>query len=301
MLRLLHSVNGVMRLTASSVQVGTFRNVSQREFGTRLPVLLYHHIGPSCPGTFPQLTISSKTFERQIRWLAHLGYVGIRPSDWLGFLHNGTGLPKKAVLITFDDGYADLTEYAFPVLQRHGFGAGVFIVTGQVGGTNVWDEPKGSAPHQLMTANQIRYWAGHGIEFGAHSRTHVDLTTITPSELNDEVLGSKNDLMNLLGSPVISFAYPYGIINRDAYECVRESFDLAFSPMEDHPFNSLQTDRHLLRRNAIQTGDFLVDVLCHVRWGYKPIQTFRGYLKLRSRLTSTRVFIAKVRGKTCRR
>src|ERR1700730_6891640 len=155
----------VMRLSASPARLET------SDFGTKLPVLLYHHVGPRRPGTFPQLTISSQTFERQVRWLARIGYGRIRPSYWLAWLLDRTGLPEKAVLITFDDGYADLTEYALPVLQHYGFGAGVFIVTGQVGGTNAWDE--GSAPHQLMTGDQIRYWATQGIEFCAHSRTHV--------------------------------------------------------------------------------------------------------------------------------
>lgn len=263
-------------------------------FGTKLPVLLYHYIGPSRPGTFPQLSISSKTFEQQVRWLARLGYRGIRPSDWLAWLRDRTCLPEKAVLITFDDGYADLTEYAFPVLQHYGFGAGVFIVTGEVGGTNTWDEAKGSAPHQLMTGDQIRYWATQGIEYGAHSRTHVDLTTLTPNGLREEVLGSKNDLVKLLGSRVTSFAYPYGIYNRDAYECVCECFDLAFSTIED--FNYPQTDRHLQRRIGVQTGDFLVDILCSVRWGYKPIQMIRARLKLRSRFNSIKKSIAKVIG-----
>jgi peptidoglycan/xylan/chitin deacetylase (PgdA/CDA1 family) len=157
----------------------------------RLPVLLYHHIGPRPPGTFPNLTVSTQEFERQMRWLVHRGYVGIRPSDWLRWLREGTDLPEKAVLITFDDGYADLAEHALPVLRRHGFGAVVFIVTGQVGGTNVWDEAIGSAMHRLMTADQIRYWAAQGIEFGAHSRTHADLTTLTSDKLSDEIVGSK--------------------------------------------------------------------------------------------------------------
>src|SRR5262249_30455200 len=153
-----------------------------------------------------ELTVSPEQFDRQVRWLARWGYVGIRPSDWLRWLNEETGLPEKAVLISFDDGYADLTEHALPVLRRHGFGAVVFIVTGQVGGTNAWDEAQGSATHQLMTVDQIRYWATQGIEFGAHSRTHVDLTTLLPTKLRDEILGSRNDLMKLLGSRVISFA-----------------------------------------------------------------------------------------------
>jgi peptidoglycan/xylan/chitin deacetylase (PgdA/CDA1 family) len=281
-----------MRFPASAFRLGMSRKALQHDIRVKLPVLLYHHVGPSRPGTYPQQTLSSKAFERHVRWLARLGYVGIRPCDWLAGLRDRTGLPKKPVLITFDDGYADVTEYALPVLQRHGFGAGVFIVTGHVGGTNAWDEAKGSAPHKLMTADQIRYWARQGIEFGAHSRTHVDLTTLALNGLRDQVLGSKIDLVKLVGSPVTSFAYPYGIYNGDAYECVRESFDLAFSTIED--LNNVQTDRHLQRRIGVQKGDFLIDILCCVRWGYKPIQQIRARLKLRSHYNSIREPIMKV-------
>ena len=127
-----------------------------------------------------------------MRWLARWGYVGIRPSDWLRWLRERTGPPEKAVLITFDDGYADLTEHALPVLRRHGFGAVVFVVTGQVGGASAWDEAQGSAPHRLMTADKWRL--GYtGNQFGSHSRTHVDLTTLTPNELSDEIVGSRKD------------------------------------------------------------------------------------------------------------
>ena len=274
----------------------------QSEIERRLPVLLYHHIGPARSGTFPELTVSSEKFDRQMRWLARWGYVGIRPSDWLRWLREGNGLPEKAVLISFDDGYADLTEHALPVLRRLGFGAVVFVVTGQVGGTNTWDEAQGSATHRLMTADQIRYWATQGIEFGAHSRTHVDLTTLPPNELSEEILGSRNDLIKLLGSPVSSFAYPYGTYNRDVYECVRRGFDLAFCAgptMEG--FNNVLTDRYLQRRNAVQNGYFVVDVLCGVRWGYEPIQRCNepiqricSRLNLRSRLNHMKECSAQV-------
>lgn len=267
----------------------------QKQSGRGLPVLLYHHIGPARPGTRPALTVSSEKFDRQVRWLARCGYVGIRPSDWLRWLREGTGLPQKAVLITFDDGYADLAEHALPVLRRHEFGAVVFIVTGQVGGTNKWDEARGSATHRLMTADQIRYWATQGIEFGAHSRTHVDLTTLTPNELSGEILGSRDDLTKLLGSPVISFAYPYGIYNGDVYECARRGFDLAYCAgptMEG--FNDLLTDRHRQRRIEVKTDYFVGDVLWSVRWGYKPLQRIRARLALHSRLKHMKERSAKV-------
>src|SRR5262249_22102192 len=116
----------------SAFRAVEFWRPSARKVGRRLPVLLYHHVGPLRPGTIRELTVSSKKFDRQVRWLAHLGYVGIRPSDWLRWLRERAGLPEKAVLFTFDDGYSDLTEHALPTLQRYGFGAVVFVVTGQL-------------------------------------------------------------------------------------------------------------------------------------------------------------------------
>ena len=86
-------------------------------------------------------------------------YIVEQPAAGFRWRREGKGLPDKPVLLTFDDGYADLAEYALPVLRRYGFGAGVFIVTGQVGGTNAWDEARSSGTHHLLTREQIRYWA----------------------------------------------------------------------------------------------------------------------------------------------
>ena len=134
----------------------------------RLPVLMYHHVGPVRRGTFAFLTVSPGSFGAHVRWLARQGYVGIRPSDWLAWCRGEATLPDKPVLITFDNAYADVAEYALPVLRGCGFGAAVFVVTGLVGKTNAWDESQCSGTHSLMTAQQIRQWAGQGIEFGAH-------------------------------------------------------------------------------------------------------------------------------------
>ena len=82
----------------------------------RLPVLMYHHVGPPRAGACPSLTVTAERFERQVSWLARKGYVGIRPTDWLA-RRAGWPLPSKPVLLTFDDGYADIVEHALPVLE----------------------------------------------------------------------------------------------------------------------------------------------------------------------------------------
>lgn len=296
-LRLLEIGRRTEELRAALKESGSWK-VFQNEFGKRLPVLLYHHVGPQRPGTPPDLTVSPQKFAQQVQWLARRGYQGIRPADWLRWYREGKGLPDKPVLLTLDDGYADLVDYALPILRRYGFGAAVYIVTGQLGGTNAWDEAKGSGTHRLMTAEQIRYWATQGIEFGAHSRTHADLTSLTSGELREEVLGSGSDLADLLGSRVVSFAYPYGFHNRAVDNCVRGAFDLAFlADDKAEGLNYLLTDPFQMRRTMVQPNDSLLDLELRARWGRNPILEFRAKLRLRTRLKSALRFIFG-RGKT---
>jgi peptidoglycan/xylan/chitin deacetylase (PgdA/CDA1 family) len=291
-IRLLQVRLTIVMLRAARREAGSWKAL-QSEFGMRLPVLMYHHVGPQRPGTYASLTVSPERFERHISWLARRGYTGIRPSDWVKWRREGKGLPDKPVLLTFDDGYADLAKYALPVLRRYGFGAAVFVVTGRVGGTSTWDEARGSGTYRLLTREQIRYWATQGIEFGAHSRTHVDLATLAANELAEEVIGSRDELANILGSPVTSFAYPYGSYNQAAYDCARGAFDLTFRADEKTPgVNYLVTDPHLLERIMVQPGDSLADLECRVRWGHNPLHEMRARVRLRSRLRRAVRFVS---------
>ena len=290
-LRFLSIGRSIVELRTEVRVVGSWKAL-QNEFGRRLPVLLYHHVGPLRAGAVPGLTVSPQRFERQVRWLARRGYAGIRPADWAAWRRDGKPLPAKPVLLTFDDAYADLAEHALPVLRRYGFGAVVYVVTGQVGGTNAWDEARGFATLRLMTAEQIRYWATQGIEFGAHSRTHADLTTLPAQELADEVIGSRNDLAAILGSPVVSFAYPYGFHNQAVDDCVRKAFELAFmADDQNEGLNYLLTDPIYMRRTMVQTGDSVADVACRARWGRNPLMDLRARLILRTRLRRAARFL----------
>jgi peptidoglycan/xylan/chitin deacetylase (PgdA/CDA1 family) len=268
----------------SALSVAGSYNALEKEFGIVCPALMYHHVGPSHPGTHRELTVSPTQFERQIRWLARWGYTGIRPSDWLRWRREGTGLPRKPILITFDDGYAETAEYALPILRRYGFGAAVFVVTERIGGTNTWDEAEGRGTLQLMTAEQIRHWAAEGIEFGAHSRTHADLTQLPAHKCAAETSGSKSDLETLLGAPVVSFAYPYGHVSESVRDLVRAEFDLAFGV--DEGLNCLSGDPHLLKRRYVGPDDLLLDVAVGFRWRREArwLSDLRIKLALRSRL-----------------
>lgn len=278
----LHSARCAITFWRAARQEAGSWEALRGEFGVRLPVLTYHHVGPERPGSRLGLTISPQQFERQVRWLARRGYVGIRPGDWLDWYREGKPLPPHPVLLTFDDAYAHLADHALPVLRRYGFSAAVFVVTGHVGGTNAWDEARGSATYRLMTAEQIRHWAAQGIEFGAHGRTHADLTTLSGKELEQEVIGSRDDLATLVQQPVTSFAYPYGFQNEAVRACVGRAFALAFG-IEDG-LNTLRTQPCLLRRTMVKPGDSLLAFAFRAHWGWNPFEQARARIGLRSRL-----------------
>jgi len=245
----------------------------QAEIGLRLPVLMYHHVGPPQPDSEPALFVSAARFEAHLRFLKRKGYRGIRASDWSSWMRDAKPLPEKSVLLTFDDAIAELNEYAFPALERYGFNAVVFVPTSCVGKGNLWNHSLGYKWRPCLNAEQIRYWSMRGFEFGAHSRNHPDLTELNESALQDEVAGSRTDLERIAGSPVISFAYPYGHYNSAAAECVGQQFDLGFTIEEG--MNTLGTSRSLLRRCTVFEWDTLLDLELMLHLGWNPIRRLR--------------------------
>ena len=244
-------------------------------YGRRLPVLLYHDVGPArSGGRHPELVVSPRQFAYQIRWLKRIGYTGISPSEWQAWRFQGVPLPRKPVLITFDDAYANIATHALPVLRRQGFSAGVFVITRKIGEANAWDG------ESLMTEPQIRYWAAHGIEFGGHSRNHFDLTTLPPAAVKTEVGGSAEDLSSL-GLLVQTFAYPFGSYSFAVREETAQHFALAFTC--DEGLNDLRTDPLLLRRTMVQPGDTSIDIALRAALGRSPLNRVRSRLRLRSR------------------
>jgi peptidoglycan/xylan/chitin deacetylase (PgdA/CDA1 family) len=243
--------------------------------GNRLSVLMYHDLGPSIPGTFPEV-ISPTEFEKQISWLADHKYVGIRPSDWVAWRNDRKPLPERPVLITFDDGYAGVAKYGLPVLERHGFGALVFVVTSRIGSTNTWDEELGYTQVPLMCAEEIARWSSRGIDFGCHTRTHPNLVSLTAAGVRAEVVGSRDDLAAIINRTPQTFSYPWGTFNDAVYECVRDAFDLAFSTRRGINFRG--TDPHLMRRSQVHAHRSMLDFANRVFFGLNPLARFDSLL-----------------------
>jgi len=174
-----------------------------------LPILMYHSIATEGPAATARYRVRPEQFDAQLRYLKEAGFSTVTAGQWLMAARHRRPLPGRPVLLTFDDGYQDFGEAAWPVLRRHGFGALVFLVTAQVGGVNAWDAVHGQ-PLRLMQWDQIRQLAAEGIEFGAHSASHRPLTGLGAEEVVLDALACRQAFSRELGRPATSFAYPYG-------------------------------------------------------------------------------------------
>jgi peptidoglycan/xylan/chitin deacetylase (PgdA/CDA1 family) len=166
----------------------------------RHAVLVYHRIG-SRAGPPDSLCTFVEQFAAQMRYLVEMGFRSVPPGG-------GADPAPRSIAITFDDGYLDAYTTAFPLLERVGLTATVFLVSGCVGTTSGGWGPRTPAP--LMTCSQIREMQRHGISFQSHTRTHADLRQRTDAAALHELATSRAEIEDRLGVQVDAVAYPFG-------------------------------------------------------------------------------------------
>ena len=169
----------------------------------KLPILMYHYISelpPDADKIRRGLTVTPATFEAHLKYLKEAGYETISLHQLMLHLTRGEPLPPKPIILTFDDGYRDVYENAFPLLTRYGFKGTFFLIT------NFIDEGR----PLYLTWEQVKEMAAAGHEIGAHSRDHPDLRGRDIDFLVWQILGSKEAIQNGAGITPRFFSYPSG-------------------------------------------------------------------------------------------
>lgn len=190
-----------------------------------IKVLAYHRVVKD-DRIHPRLRMFAtnvEVFRSHLRILERNGFTAITFRDYDLYLRGELNLPRKPVIISFDDGYSDTHELAYPILREYGMTATVFVVAAPTSPFNYWDRCDSYAPAPLMSQAQILELHQAGIEIGSHSLTHARLTDVSREQAWDEVTRSRMLLEILLNSPVRTFCYPYGLVNRDIRELVRQA------------------------------------------------------------------------------
>jgi len=160
---------------------------------------MYHVIAdPPAKAPFPALYVRPSEFRAQIRWLADRGYRGVTLTQVYDHWRYGKPLPRRPVVISFDDGYRSVFEQARPGLGRHSW-PGVLNLEARFMNT-----PWG------LAKSRIRVLLSSGWELASHTLTHPDLTSVSAARLRHEVAGSRAQLRRTFHVPVSFFCYPAG-------------------------------------------------------------------------------------------
>ena len=207
-----------------------------------VPILVYHHVDYVPEGTLSLNTVSPSNFARQMMYLRKNDYIVLRFYELVNLIESGEPIPRKSVVVTFDDGYEDNYKFAFKILKKNVIPATIFIVTDLVG------------VHGYLTWDEIKEMQAHGIFIGSHSRRHPYLPDLTYEQQVDEIKERRRIRKEKLGTPINFFAYPSGGFNKQIVRIVKEAGYLG-ACTTNRGFNRLNTDVYELKRIRIKNLD----------------------------------------------
>jgi peptidoglycan/xylan/chitin deacetylase (PgdA/CDA1 family) len=230
-------------------------------------ILCYHAIDQRWQSP---LAVRPHDFGRQIRWL--IRYRRMFPLDAAVDRLDARGrLPRGAVALTFDDGFASVHDHAWPLLRSAGAPCAIFVVTETFATppqiVNWVDDPP-SWPLSTMTADQVLEMRDGGVVVGSHTRTHPRLPDLSDAECRREMVESRERLEDLVGGPVLHLAYPRGLNDARVRRLAEASgYRWAFTlPESREPFDRYGIPRiGVYRRNrswefAVKTSRVYRDV-----------------------------------------
>lgn len=247
-----------VRVGLQAMDVSYFRRLAgdpkpqKGEQIVRVPVLMYHHIRPiraNDPARLRAFTVTPESFEAQLRVLVAKGCSFITPDDLLRALDQRQPLPPNPVLLTFDDGLREHYTVVFPLLKKYHAKATYFVITDA---------------HQLagyLTDAMMKELDASGlVTIASHTKHHPYLARMSASARLPEVVGSKQSLEQLLGHPILAFAYPYGSWSEEVAREVRAAgYALGFGVRLGS--RHVSSSRYQLRRVRVQQGERISDLV----------------------------------------
>jgi peptidoglycan/xylan/chitin deacetylase (PgdA/CDA1 family) len=192
----------------------------------RSALLAYHGVGPSTAADDPDfLRVHPDRFRAQLDVLLGAGFRFVSAQELVARAAGGTP-PPGLVALTFDDGMEDNHSVLLPLLREYGLPATVYVSTGLIGKANPWIAESTGA--RMMTEDELRELAAAGIEIGAHTVTHPDLSQLPYEDCLREMRDSRAELQRISGQRVSTFAYPFCKYGEAAVRAARDAgFDAA--------------------------------------------------------------------------
>jgi len=178
-----------------------------------IPIVGFHEVEPVIGNP---IELSTGSFDLLCATLKNYGYQTITFQDLLDYLDYGKSLPEKPVILSSDDGYQDIYNYAFPILKKYGYKMTVFLVTNLIGNseadrqTNIFDKNVSGVPvRPMLIWPEVQAMSRYGCEFLSHTANHVRLGAASADQIINELTVSKNAIESHIGKQCVLFAWPY--------------------------------------------------------------------------------------------
>lgn len=233
-------------------------------------VLMYHMVREHIAGAkFNKLRVKPSEFEKQLAWMQSEGFHFVTMQE----LQDNWGQhPEKTVAITFDDGYLDNLEHAYPILEKYQAKATIYVVVDRH--DRDWSTYKKAhhnsgelAREAKLNDQQVKFLAHSGlVEIGSHTMTHANLAKLDDQACLAELTESKVALEQMTGQVVSSFAYPFGIYSsRDVALAKQAGYRNAVTTKEG--IDAEQADFLQLQRIKISGKDSMFAVKLRLKLG----------------------------------
>ena len=207
--------------------------LNENNLGKKVPVLMYHAVSDN-PWGDTTLFVSIKNFELQMKYLYDNGYTPL----FLCEIDNAK-IYDKPIVITFDDGYKNIYDYAYPILKKYNIKSSFYLITDWLDGETY------ITPQMAIELDKSKLF-----EIGVHTKTHVKLGTLDYDTQYNEIIESKNTLEKLLNKEITTIAYPYGSYNTDTINITKSAFDYAVTVESGFNYSN-KLDRLRLKRFKI--------------------------------------------------
>lgn len=225
-----NNIENMQKLSATSVPIIDNNSELEKVIPSAIPIFMYHYIRDYSNPNDPigvNLSVSPEKFEEHLTWLKDNGYQTVFPN----FFKNPEPLSFKPIILTFDDGYQDAYDNAFPLLQKYQMAGMFYLIIDKIGtpGYSTWDE--------------IIKMQKAGMDFGSHTLTHPNLRNLTITNMKREIEGSKEILGQKIGQEITDFCYPSGKYDNEVLkELQMDNYQTAvttnsgISSLKDNPF-----------------------------------------------------------------
>ena len=217
-----------------------------------VPILMYHVIdSPPAGSRYPGLFVSDQDFIAQLRYLAGHGYQAVSLQRLYEFWHGRASLPRHPVVLSFDDGYRPDFSVVAPLLRELHWPAVLNLIV-----RNTW-------PGQDMRPPYVRALVLAGWEIDSHTVHHLNLATLSPSQLRFELVVSRRELRRLFGVPVNFFCYPSGAYDPAVVAATKAAGYLAATTT--NPGLADPTQPYTLARIRVAGGESLAEFAAALR------------------------------------